>query len=521
VVIDGKEPPVGGRWFIIIVAVMLGSIIAIVVMNPLGLAYDYPNHLARTHIEAFIWTSEHLQRYYALSFDLIPDLMMDMTVPWLAHLTGTYAAGAVAVAIALLLPPLAGLSISRILAGNSTPWLALFGFVPLFGAPIAWGFVNFVASGGIALFALLAWARMESGLQRSAIMLPIGVFLFFSHALAFLLFGYLALLWELSGFVASRRDMQKRSLMGFIKQLVLVDSWAFLPALVLLVLAVTGAEDLQATRQTFKWVLPYAGLIAPFNFFNATIAVALAIGFYGFFLVGLLAGWIVISRRLAIVCGGLFLLVLVMPEGAFGIWGLNFRFGTFFAIILAASCRPGTVNWNLVRGGVIALIGMVAIGQAHAHYQMGQIDAAMNRLSAAFAKMEPGTALLAARQRSARDHYLYLGEALAVIQAEAFVTNLFTTTSPVDVVDTMRPMHLPDAKPVYLDELLAAIDLPLPEAENGYWSPNYYYSWPQHYQYLLCFKPASATRCLDLSILQPIAGGPEFDLYRIAPDDKL
>ena len=59
----------------------------LVVLWPLGLTSDYLNHLARNYIEAQIWFDAVLQQHYAISFDVIPDLTMDMIVPWPAHLT--------------------------------------------------------------------------------------------------------------------------------------------------------------------------------------------------------------------------------------------------------------------------------------------------------------------------------------------------------------------------------------------------------------------------------------------------
>src|SRR5690606_23213231 len=90
---------------------------ALVSLWPLGMAGDYMNHLARNHIEARLWFDSIMQQYYTVSFEVIPDLAMDMIVPWLSYATGIYAAGALMIWAAFVLPPLAGLLIAQTLHG--------------------------------------------------------------------------------------------------------------------------------------------------------------------------------------------------------------------------------------------------------------------------------------------------------------------------------------------------------------------------------------------------------------------
>jgi hypothetical protein len=45
---------------------------------------DYPSHLARAHIITSIDSSTHLQRYYAIHWQLVPNLGLDLFVPLLS-----------------------------------------------------------------------------------------------------------------------------------------------------------------------------------------------------------------------------------------------------------------------------------------------------------------------------------------------------------------------------------------------------------------------------------------------------
>ena len=116
-----------------------------------------------------------------------------MIVPWLSYGTGIYAAGALMMWAAFVMPPLAGLLIAQTLHGRVS-WVALLGFLAMFNQNMQWGFVNFAVSTGLALIGFALWIRTVPTaphldlrpLRRRPGALP---------CLGFLLFGYLVLLW--------------------------------------------------------------------------------------------------------------------------------------------------------------------------------------------------------------------------------------------------------------------------------------------------------------------------------------
>src|SRR5690242_19646730 len=54
---------------------------------------DYVNHLARTHVIDAIGTDPDLGRYYAVDWQIIPNLMIDLIVPVLHRFMSVYLAG--------------------------------------------------------------------------------------------------------------------------------------------------------------------------------------------------------------------------------------------------------------------------------------------------------------------------------------------------------------------------------------------------------------------------------------------
>ena len=61
--------------------------------NQLPPLIDYANHLARMHVIATIKTDPDLARFYEVDWQIIPNLMMDLTIPLLAPVVTVYHAG--------------------------------------------------------------------------------------------------------------------------------------------------------------------------------------------------------------------------------------------------------------------------------------------------------------------------------------------------------------------------------------------------------------------------------------------
>ncbi|MEO0982227.1 MAG: hypothetical protein AAFX03_06200 [Pseudomonadota bacterium] len=494
-----------------VVAGVCAILAALPLLFPLGLGFDYPNHLARTYIVGWLHGSPALQQHYGVTFELIPDLAMDLIVPWLSHLTGIYTAGALAVAAAMILPPLAGVWISRGLNGGQIGLLSLAGFAAAFNHSLEWGFVNYILASGLALFAFGLWMRMAPGLSRSLIFIPIGVALVVSHALAFLLFGYLALLWE----IASWREGRRGGMAPFVRKLVLWDGLAMAPGLALLAFATLTAPDLpQLDLPLFHLGEKMKALTAGFQFFNAPLAlacfvvVAVAVAF------GLRSGVLTIRRDMAFVCGGLAVLVVVIPTGIFGIWGLHVRFTAPLIILLAASVRlaDDAARWRTPAAVLVA--GLVAAQTLSGFIHFRHYDTAANALRAGLAVMPEGAKLLAVQHEDADNAVAYHGMDLAVIERRAYVPGLFTNTSWVDIQPAMADLHLPQSTPPSPEEFAIAETLTLPASENGFWSLGYFHGWPAHWDYVLYFRP-DGTDPLKSQNLCLASEGAGFTLYQV------
>lgn len=494
-------------------ALALTALLALIVaLWPLGLTSDYLNHLARNAIESRIWFDTDLQRFYGVSLAIIPDLTMDLIVPWLAHLTGIYTAGAMTVWMAFVLPPLAGLMIAQSAHGRIT-WGALAGFLLIFNENMQWGFVNFTASSGLALLGFAVWMRVQSTWRTTLLFAAFSTFLAFNHALAFLLFGYLVLLWEVACFARGERG----SLPAFLGRLASKGAVAMVPGLAVIALATGQAQELADVGVTdFNFVVKLSALWSGALFFNQTLSHLVIIALIVAFWAGYRRGIVTLDPRLAWVCAGLLVLVIFIPTTILGIWGLHYRYPAALFILVAASIRfQADGPAGLVKPVSFAAAALLFAVYVNGAFQMSKIDAQARDLRSVLASLPSGARLLPARHEDADLSFALHSAAMAVIERSAYVPNLFTNTSPVDVLPDMRALHMPQSWPVLEEDLAMSKDKSLPEATNGHWSGQYYYGWPDHWDYVLFFR-AEPTQTLELSRLCPVAEAEGVVLYRVA-----
>jgi len=496
-----------------IAAAMAVFAASLFLLFPLGVGADYTNHLARAYIATAIDGSEALRRCYEIDYRFVPNFSIEMIVPRLAELFGLYGAGALLVAVSVVLAPLAGVLLSRTVNGGAGAWLPLLGFATLFNRNLEFGFVNFLFSLGLALLCFCLWVRMKPGWCRSFAIAPLAAFVAANHILGFLFLGYIALLWEGSKFAFGERGTARQ----FIPLLMIRDGAAFLPGLALIAYGFFIADDVSTyTGDMGLWTQRMTALTAGIGFFNSPLSViagtfAFAI-FSGGLYLGLRKGVLEIHRDLAVVAVGVFFLVAVMPAHLAGIWALHFRYGGAALILLAAALRfkgaRGKTSGAWACAGVLALLALN--GATH----VARIDGSHQELRRAMASLPDGARLISATAPDVGFEIGVHGASLAVIEADAYVPNLFTNISAVSVTPQMTALHFPQGKPHLVDTLNAHRATALSPAANGRWSENYHFGWPAHFTHLLYMRVPGAPGA-DLEGLSEIASGADFVLYEI------
>jgi len=116
---------------------------------------DYPNHLARIEILSFYDRTPYLQQTYVHDTRLLPDLAMDLVVPFLRRHLSLAASGKIFLTGLLSLYCLGTVALAAVLHGRLTLRAVLL-WPTFYNSALVWGFLNYVA--GVCLF--LLWAAL-------------------------------------------------------------------------------------------------------------------------------------------------------------------------------------------------------------------------------------------------------------------------------------------------------------------------------------------------------------------------
>jgi hypothetical protein len=146
---------------------------------------DYPAHLARMHILADLKQSPTLQGIYQIDWALLPNLAMDIVVPFLSKMMPLNAAGKVFLSAIVLMWIVGPLLLHRALFGRVGFWPLLAGFFA-YNWCLAIGLLNFVFGAGLSFFLLAAWAYCKDWppVRRWLLFTVLATVLFFCHLVA-------------------------------------------------------------------------------------------------------------------------------------------------------------------------------------------------------------------------------------------------------------------------------------------------------------------------------------------------
>jgi hypothetical protein len=178
-------------WWCVLTAscLVLAAPLTLVNVPPL---LDYPNHLARLFVLAFVAADPVLARFYQPHWGIIPNLGLDLTVPPLLWIFPIHLAGRAAIGVTLLLPVFGAAAYHRALTGRQSYW-PLGAVLFAYNALLLRGFLNFIASVGLALLLAAGWIAWRERRPFIAIMVAAmgAVVLFFCHLTGLVLFAVL------------------------------------------------------------------------------------------------------------------------------------------------------------------------------------------------------------------------------------------------------------------------------------------------------------------------------------------
>ena len=344
---------------------------------------DFYNHLARFYVLAHIGESPLLQAHYAAHWALLPDVGVDVVgVPLLSFLAPMLAGHVIAV---LLMANLyAGvLYFHYRLTGRHSLLVALLLLPLLYSYIFNWGFANFLMGLGLAFWAAGWWLshrdRTATVLIGSSIW---SLLIFFSHGIAFLLYGILVASLEVGFFLGA----PARSPALLMRRLALVAVQAILPVIYFLSWKfgiAAGGEISTLANNTPPPLFPRLARALTYHIrtvLRVEESPSRLLDIATFVLQAVALSFLVCTKRLRLAPAARFLvplallLALLPLPTLFGVGYIADRVPLFAALCLFAALTPGDRSWNGVGRAlavllvVIAAARLIAIGAGWSGY---------------------------------------------------------------------------------------------------------------------------------------------------------
>ncbi len=503
--------------------VLLLAITAIpVVLHPWPPMSDYINHLARMQVIATIGTDPDLARFYEIDWQVIPNLMMDLIVPFMVRVMNIYVAGQTYTILSFVLILSGTVALHRQLFGRWSV-LPLIAFPLLYNNVFLVGTMNYVFGIGLALWALASWIwlRERNLALRLAVSTLFVIALFFCHLFVVGVYGIGLLAYESprlwNALADLRRAQPGRGSGGKAARLILdfaLTGLPFLPVLPLLMMSPTWG-----LRQTYTWELP--GKIDGLSYiievyshgaaFFFTAAVAFAIG------------WATRHRAVRFHAVGVGLLAtgvavyMALPRVIFETYMADQRLPISLAFMLIA-CIDLDLRDKIVRRGFAALlVVMLGIRVGEVENMWTSLSAGTESFHQSVQLIDRGTKVLVAYADpdggdDVHDLGLVHAASFATIERSALVTTAFTVVGKQ--IMHARPEYrarvdTADGTPPMINELVR-----LARNEDAQ-SPNYWRRWTADYDYLYVLFVDSNFENPDPEHLTTLFTGDRFVLYHI------
>ncbi len=504
---------------------LLYAVLAALVVAPVfavavpGLG-DTLNHLARIDIMARLGTTPDLQRFYQAGWRFVPYYGMDIPVLALTRFLPIYAAGKVFLAACVLMPA-TSLAVLRRAVHGRVGLVPVAGFVFAYSLPLAYGFLNYVFSAGLAVMLVagwigaVGWGRWPRVVVFSAAL--IGLYL--CHAMAAASYCLMVGGWEIG------RAAQAR----FRPLGVVVADWVWAGAqavpLAVLVGLTAGQTRLGPAPETVYGSVQsrLAAMLSPFYFPNGGTLAALSI-------LAALAGLFLLPRSrlsvpVAVAAALVGLAALAMPRVLLNVWGSDLRLPLLCVVLVLASVSAGARLGPRAVRVLAACAVILAVAKSWAAFGvLSAVDGQVAQMRALVRDVPRGSRVLVVEMgaeapgRVVPVHYTGHLALVASIDRDCFVPYLFTGASALNVKPAMESSGSPNGAPISLDDLrdgMARNDPARGAVPSRLGGRVYWWGWPEKFDYVVIEHFGAALPELP-GILSLVGHQDIADLYRIS-----
>lgn len=503
-----------------VVAVVFGLALAPLLVTPFPANDDFLKHLARCYVISLHGGDALLNRFYAIQWKVLPNLAIDLIVPWLADVVGIFAAGKL-IWLTYLLLLLSGphaiqyALYRRLSVGPLVAVLFIYNRIDRLGV------VNYELGIGLAMWASALWIMLRdtSPLRRSAISALCVILLFFTHLEAVAIYGLTIASLEAER-LWSERESPRRLSADLVTLLL-----PFLPAALFLMAGPT-AEGAPYMPLAWGGWRPRVGgiLFAVLSFYwqaDIVVVAGTAIGFGWLLWVGVLRvprhAWV-----FALLGGGF---LLVTPDSVMGGWGAAVRLPVALLFVLI-----GFVRWefNSARYRLIFLTGLlllVAVRSASVGLAYQRYDAVLRDFQASLPLIVPGSRVLVVRDMNGAAVEMSSVESLSsLVIIERSSMDSLAFSHPLQQVLVVREPYRASAGG-YDDgpiPLPALVSQGMPERSRFPFNPSgrvYWRDWPHTYDYVYVLQPTDR-RNPRPDRLNLLRDGNEFQLYQVRDKEE-
>jgi hypothetical protein len=357
---------------------------------------DLPNHISRLYILVNIADDADLQRNYVESWTFIPNLAIDLVGLPLAKLISPYAAGKIFAILAFVTALLGMVSLHVAAHKSVNAWTGTLFFI-VYNQCFMYGLVNFYFGVGLGFLLLAAWIRYGPKQWHIGLwLLPLGALaVYFSHLLAFGLYGLIFTGYELSRFL--RRRERARS---YIHRRSVGAGVQFILPLLLFVFTGKSGTQLEGVTEYVSPLHKLLMLLSGFHVYVEPIDLIAIVFLIVLFCVALWRKKVRIGVNLWIPLAFLTVLAIITPSAVLSIFGIDQRLAVVAAMFLFAAIR---IELPL-RGAVVTLLffgtGLLIWRAVTLTHDWRAFDDRFAELRRASQVMERGASVLAVQRQT-------------------------------------------------------------------------------------------------------------------------
>ncbi len=478
--------------------------------HPLPPLEDYANHVSRMQVMADAGRTPNLAKYYEIDWEVLPNLMMDLIVPWVAKVVNVYLASQLFTMSIFALIMSGAFALNRALFKRWS-MLPLLGFPLLYNYMFLIGIMNYFFGVGLALWGLAAWValREKAWPWRYLASALFAVALYLCHLFAVGVYGIGLLAFEIYWATSVAKTTWPRRAVEF--------CCAGLPFLPLAGFLVTSSTWGHAKEWDWQSTGKLDGLLYVIETYSDIVAFALT------FLVAAAGVWAARRRMLKIhpmlmillVVGGL--VYVVLPRMLFASYLADQRLPIAIAFFVLACFRLEFPQENLRRLFLVASLGLLGARVAEVDIAWANAAPAMLEMKESVRKIAPGSKILVAymdnNQPNEVEHLgLVHAVSLAIIERQALITTAFTTAGKqiMHVRPEYRKMvDTEDGTPPTIDQLV------IDAVGRGADTEAYWHDWLKKYDYVyLLFTDEDSDNPMP-DKLKTAYEAENFQLYRI------